>query len=121
MGSCLSSKPFLTFAKPATTTQKMQPLARPACYEGKGPSLYAAYARAARRYGFEAGRNGGFAKRNNVVVRVKSKHNKDTDHEVPAESIQNGRFRLTCSCRISPAQLTLFEPSPFRVSLSHRT
>ena len=94
MGSCLSSKPFFSTAKPTMTTQQMQPLARPACYEGKGPSLYAAYARAARRYGFEAGRNGGFAKRNNVVVKVKSKHDKDTDHEVPAESIQNGAYLL---------------------------
>ena len=100
MGSCLSSKPFFSTAKPTMTTQQMQPLARSPRYDGQRPSLYAAYARAARRYGFEAGRNGGFAKRNNVVVRVKSKHNKDTDHEVPAESIQNGRFRRTCSCPV---------------------
>ena len=74
--------------------QKMQPLVRPACYQGgKRPSFAAAYARAARRYGFETGRNAGFAKRNNVVVKVKSKHDKDTQHEVPAESIQNGELR----------------------------
>ena len=73
--------------------QTMQPLVRPARYQGgKRPSFYAAYARAARRYGFETGRNAGFAKRNNVVVKVKSKHDKDTQHEVPAESIQNGEL-----------------------------
>ncbi|KAI0737753.1 acid protease [Daedaleopsis nitida] len=75
--------------------QKMQPLVRPARYQGgKRPSFYAAYARAARRYGFETGRNAGFAKRNNVVVKVKSKHDKDTAHEVPAESIQNGELSI---------------------------
>ncbi|KAI0677724.1 acid protease [Trametes maxima] len=67
-------------------------LVRPEIYKGgKRPSFAAAYARAARRYGFDTGRNAGFAKRNNVVVKVKGKHDKDTDHEVPAESIQNGR------------------------------
>ncbi|KAI0658656.1 acid protease [Cubamyces menziesii] len=69
---------------------KLHQLVRPEIYKGgKRPSFAAAYARAARRYGFETGRNAGFAKRNNVVVKVKSKHNKDTEHEVPAESIQN--------------------------------
>ncbi|TFK94926.1 acid protease [Polyporus arcularius HHB13444] len=92
---CLPSKPFSSSSsssKPNTATmQKLHPLVRPAKYQGgKGPSFYAAYARAARRYGFETGRNAGFAKRNNVVVKVKSKHDKETDHEVPAESIQNG-------------------------------
>ena len=75
--------------------QKLQPLIRPAQYQGKRPSFQAAYARAARRYGFETGRNAGFAKRNNVVVKVKSKHNKETQHEVPANSIQNGMGTLT--------------------------
>ncbi|RPD67480.1 acid protease [Lentinus tigrinus ALCF2SS1-7] len=91
---CLPSKlPFSSSNSKPTTAhmQKLHPLTRPAKYQGgKGPSFYAAYARAARRYGFETGRNAGFAKRNNVVVKVKSKHDKDTDHEVPAESIQNG-------------------------------
>ncbi|KAI0692181.1 acid protease [Cerioporus squamosus] len=89
---CLPSEPFSSSSKPtAANMQKLQPLVRPAKYQGgKGPSFSAAYARAARRYGFETGRNAGFAKRNNVVVKVKSKHDKETDHEVPAESIQNG-------------------------------
>ncbi|EIW61844.1 acid protease [Trametes versicolor FP-101664 SS1] len=70
---------------------KLHQLVRPEIYKnGKRPAFSAAYARAARRYGFETGRNAGFAKRNNVVVKVKSKHDQDTDHEVPAESIQNG-------------------------------
>lgn len=72
---------------------KLHQLVRPDIYKnGNRPSFAAAYARAARRYGFETGRNAGFAKRNNVVVKVKGKHDKDTDHEVPAESIQNGGF-----------------------------
>lgn len=90
---CLPSKPTFASAKATTSmsTQQLQPLVRPARYQGgKRPSFTAAYARAARRYGFEPGRNAGFAKRNNVVVKVKSKHDKDTEHEVPAESIQNG-------------------------------
>ena len=94
---CLPSRPFSSSSsKPATAhMSSLQPLVRPAKYQGgKGPSFYAAYARAARRYGFETGRNAGFAKRNNVVVKVKSKHDKDTDHEVPAESIQNGAYLL---------------------------
>ncbi|PIL37646.1 hypothetical protein GSI_01340 [Ganoderma sinense ZZ0214-1] len=68
---------------------KMLPLVRPQHYQGKRPSFQAAYARAANRYGFETGRNAGFAKRNGVVVKVKSKADKDTKHEVPATSIQN--------------------------------
>ena len=88
MGSFFS-KFFGSKATPAPQ-KKMQPLVRPACYkDGKRPSFTAAYARAARRYGFETGRNAGFAKRNNVVVRVKGHGNKDTAHEVPAESFQN--------------------------------
>ncbi|KAI0638655.1 acid protease [Trametes polyzona] len=74
---------------------KLHQLVRPEIYkDGKRPSFAAAYARAARRYGFETGRNAGFAKRNNLVVKVKSLDNKETDHEVPADSIQNGRARL---------------------------
>ena len=101
MGGCLSSKPFSSFsaksksAQTPPSMQKLQPLIRPAQYQGKRPSFQAAYARAARRYGFETGRNAGFAKRNNVVVKVKSKHNKETQHEVPANSIQNGRWTVT--------------------------
>ena len=88
---CLPSKPSASSKPSSQSMQKMQPLVRPARYQGgKRPSFYAAYARAARRYGFETGRNAGFAKRNNVVVKVKSKHNKEAEHEVPAESIQNG-------------------------------
>ena len=101
MGGCLSSKPFSSLsakskaAQTPPSMQKLQPLIRPAQYQGKRPSFQAAYARAARRYGFETGRNAGFAKRNNVVVKVKSKHNKETQHEVPANSIQNGRWTVT--------------------------
>ena len=92
---CLPSKLTFSKSKPSAAPNAMQskllPLVRPACYkDGKRPSFAAAYARAARRYGFETGRNAGFAKRNNVVVKVKSKHNKEAEHEVPAESIQNG-------------------------------
>lgn len=84
---------------------KLHQLVRPEIYKGgKRPSFAAAYARAARRYGFETGRNAGFAKRNNVVVKVKSKHNKDTEHEVPAESIQNGR---PCPLSASLCPLTI--------------
>ncbi|OCH94481.1 acid protease [Obba rivulosa] len=62
-------------------------LKRPAMYPpGKGPSFQAAYARAARRYGFEPGKYAGYAKRNNVVVKVKSKDDKATEHEVPAHT-----------------------------------
>ncbi|CDO77213.1 hypothetical protein BN946_scf184747.g26 [Trametes cinnabarina] len=65
-------------------------LVRPEKYQGgKRPSFAAAYARAARRYGIQAGRNVGFVKRNNVVVKVKGRDDKNTEHEVPAESIQN--------------------------------
>ena len=90
---CLPSKLKFSTSDSASkpVTQKMQPLIRPEHYkDGKRPSFAAAYARAARRYGFETGRNAGFAKRNNMVVKVKSKHDKETAHEVPAESIQNG-------------------------------
>ena len=89
----------------------MQPLARSNIFkDGKGPSLYAAYARAARRYGFEATRNTGFAKRNNVVVKVKGKADKDTQHEVPAESIQNG------ACRVLPPAFPMLMTPCSRVS-----
>lgn len=57
---------------------------------GYRPSFYAAYARAARRYQFEASKYGSFAFRNNVVVKVRGMLDNATDHEVPAEAIQNG-------------------------------
>lgn len=72
------------------TEKRLQQLIRPDIYKDSRPSFYAAYARAARRYGFEAGQYAGFAKRNNVVVKVRGLDDKETDHEVPAESIQNG-------------------------------
>ena len=105
---CLPSKPISPLreskSKLPTVPQKMQPLIRPAHWQGKRPSFKAAYARAALRYGFGPGRNAGFAKRNNVVVKVKSKHDKDTQHEVPAESIQNGELRCASAVyRASPA------------------
>ena len=73
--------------------KKLKQLIRPDIYKDSRPSFYAAYARAARRYGFETGRYAGFAKRNNVVVKVRGHDDKSTDHEVPAESIQNGGWR----------------------------
>lgn len=80
---------FSTQRNAASTPTKLNKLVRPAKYQdGKRPSLHAAYARAARRYGFEATTFTTFAKRNNVVVKVKGVE-KETDHEVPAESIQN--------------------------------
>ncbi|KAI8989890.1 aspartic peptidase domain-containing protein, partial [Trametes punicea] len=87
---CFPSKPS-SQSSPAPQTMKLHQLIRPEKYKGGNrPSFAAAYARAARRYGFETGRNAGFAKRNNVVVKVKGRHHKDTAHEVPAQGIQNG-------------------------------
>jgi hypothetical protein len=89
--------------------QRMHQLLCPECYKDRRPSFYAAYARAARRYGFEAGRYAGFCKRNNVVVKLKSRRERDPDHEVPAESVQNGACTLLrdqihrmlrCDCRV---------------------
>lgn len=79
---------------PHASSQQLHKLIRPARYPTASdrPSFYAAYARAARRYGFETGKYAGFAKRGNVVVKVKGLQNKDTDHEVPAESIQSGKW-----------------------------
>ncbi|KAI0340842.1 acid protease [Trametopsis cervina] len=74
----------------AEIEKRMYQLVRPACYQDQRPSFYAAYARAARRYGFDAGRYAGFCKRNNVVVKLKTHGLQDIDHEVPAESVQNG-------------------------------
>lgn len=74
-------------------------LVRPERYRtgAQRPSFGAAYARAARRYGFETGQYAGFAKRNNLVVKVKGLGNKETDHEVPAEGIQNGESMVLTS------------------------
>ena len=74
--------------------KQLHALVRPDIYKDKRPSFYSVYARAARRYGFETGQYAGFAKRGNVVVKVKSHADKDTEHEVPAESIQNGACRV---------------------------
>jgi hypothetical protein len=72
----------------------MQKLLRPARYAVTRPTFSSAYARAARRYGFQPGKYAGFAKRDNVVVKVKAPDSGDdgTSHEVPAESIQNGKY-----------------------------
>ena len=94
---CLQSKhqdPATDKVATATKEKKLIEFTRPAKYKESRPSFTAAYARAARRYGFETGKYAGFAKRNNVVVKVKGLENKETDHEVPAESIQNGRLCL---------------------------
>lgn len=79
------------------TQKKLHALVRPDIWKDKRPSFHSTYARAARRYGFEAGRYAGFAKRNNVVVKVKGHHDKGTEHEVPADSIQNGEYLLAAS------------------------
>lgn len=103
---CIPSKPDQSPAMSVNQT-KLHQLVRPDHYkEGKRPSFYAAYARAARRYGFEATASAGFAKRNNVVVKVKSKHDKDTEHEVPAESIQNGEPITRPACCAADASFT---------------
>ena len=70
--------------------KKLHSLIRPEIYKDSRPSFHAAYARAARRYGFQTGTYTSFVMKNNVVVKVKGHANKDTEHEVPAESIQNG-------------------------------
>lgn len=104
---CLQSKgqdPATDVSAPpqANGTEKhLHQLVRPDIYKDSRPSFYAAYARAARRYGFETGRYAGFAKRNNVVVKVRSLDDKGTDHEVPAESIQNGGCR--CPRFVAPS------------------
>lgn len=116
---CLQSKnqePASTDPAKATDDghKKLHALLRPEIYKDKRPSFHAAYARAARRYGFEAGQYAGFAKRANVVVKVKGHHDKDTEHEVPAESIQNGT--LSCLPIVVGYQLTFLS----RVSMSSR-
>ena len=71
--------------------QRLHHLARPDRFRsGYRPSFYAAYARAARRWQFEASKYGSFAFRQGVVVKVRSMRDNSTDHEVPAEAIQNG-------------------------------
>ena len=77
--------------------RRLHHLVFPECYSRKRPSFYAAYARAARRYGFEGGRYVGFCTRNNVIVKLKGRRDRDVDHEVPAESIQNGEC-LVSAC-----------------------
>ncbi|KAL7282768.1 hypothetical protein ACG7TL_004244 [Trametes sanguinea] len=105
---CLPSKSAASQTSPPAATMKLHQLVRPEKYKGgKRPSFAAAYARAARRYGFETGRNAGFAKRNNIVVKVKGKHDKDTEHEVPAESIQNGSLEYVVPVKIGTPGVTL--------------
>lgn len=93
---CFSSKDQdpATDAPAAADVQRLHALVRPDIWKDMRPSFHSAYARAARRYGFEAGRYAGFAKRNNIVVKVKGHHDKETDHEVPADSIQNGELTI---------------------------
>lgn len=89
--------------------ERLHHLVRPHRYRsGYRPSFYAAYARAAKRYGFEAGKYGGFAFRNNAVVKVRSLQDKGTDHEVPAESIQNdSEYVVPVSIGTPPVTLNL--------------
>ena len=71
--------------------QRLHHLVRPHRFRsGYRPSFYAAYARAARRWQFEASKYGSFAFRQGMVVKVRSMRDNSTDHEVPAEAIQNG-------------------------------
>lgn len=80
--------------QPSPESKQLHKLVRPARYPtgSDRPTFYAAYARAARRYEFETGKYASFAKRDNKIVKVKGWDNKETDHEVPAESIQNGMW-----------------------------
>ena len=94
---CLQSKNLEPASDDAAITDtqkksdfKLLPLVRPDIWKDKRPSFNSAYARAARRYGFETGAYAGFAKRNDIVVKVKGHKDKEVEHEVPAESIQNG-------------------------------
>ncbi|KAJ3477609.1 hypothetical protein NLI96_g10342 [Meripilus lineatus] len=91
------TQPTETNEMPESQHKLLHKLIRPARYsEGaERPSFSAAYARAARRYGFETGQYAGFAKRNNLVVKVKGIDNKETEHEVPADGIQNGTPGIT--------------------------
>lgn len=71
--------------------QRLHHLARPDRFRsGYRPSFHAAYARAARRWQFEASKYGSFAFRKGVVVKVRSMRDNSTDHEVHANDIQNG-------------------------------
>ena len=81
-------------ADAAKAPKHLEAMLRPAMFKDTRPSFYAAYARAARRYGFEPKRYTGFAKCNNRVVKVRGQEDKSTEHEVPAESIQNGKRPL---------------------------
>lgn len=99
---CLQSKNLDPASDNAVATDtpkkpdlKLHPLVRPDIWKDKRPSFHAAYARAARRYGFETGTYAGFVKKNDIVVKVKGHQDKDVEHEVPAESIQNGKCPLT--------------------------
>ena len=75
--------------------QRLHHLMRPDRFApGYRPSFYAAYARAARRWRFEASKYGSFAYRRGMVVKVRSMRDNSTDHEVPAEAIQNGAGSL---------------------------
>ncbi|TCD64788.1 hypothetical protein EIP91_003625 [Steccherinum ochraceum] len=96
-------------AQPSPSSQQLHKLVRPAKYPtgSDRPSLYSAYARAARRYGFETGKYAGFAKRDNKVVKVKGLEDKATDHEVPAESIQNGYVEYVVEVKIGTPGVTL--------------
>ncbi|KAI0690857.1 acid protease [Cytidiella melzeri] len=78
----------------------MHHLVRPHCYKHTRPTFYSAYARAARRYGFECGRYAGFCKRNDVVVKIKGSKNREVDHEVPAESVQHGASEYVVPVKI---------------------
>lgn len=72
---------------------RLHALKRPDCYpRGSRPSFRSAYARAVRRYGFDSGKHAGFGMRNNAVCKVM--HTREIEHEVPAESIQNGEIAL---------------------------
>ena len=69
---------------------RLHQFSRPDCYRhGHRPSFTSAYARAAQKYGFDGGKHAGFALRNNVVCKVHHQ-SRETEHEVAAESIQNG-------------------------------
>jgi hypothetical protein len=70
----------------------MHKFVRPAIYAAnKRPTFEGAYARAARRYKIGLGVFPIYVARNNLVYRVTAVDSPNSGHEVPANSIQNGK------------------------------
>ncbi|KAI0069840.1 acid protease [Panus rudis PR-1116 ss-1] len=75
--------------------------------QGRAIAVYYSCTSCRRAYGFETGRYAGFAKRNNLVVKVKGVEDKDTEHEAPAESIQNGTLEYVVPVKIGTPGITV--------------